>query len=123
MQELDLHDIWFEQDGATCHSTCVTMHLFRGEFGEHFILRLGPVNWPPRSCDLTPLDYFLWVYVKGDVYTGKPASIDALEDNIEAFIREIRAEMLERLCQNWTKRMDHLKRSRVQHLHDIFFKH
>ena len=26
-------------------------------------------------------------------------SIDALEDNIEAFIREIPAEMLERICQ------------------------
>ena len=60
----------------------------RGEFGEHFISLSGPVNWLPRSCDLKPLDYFLWVYVKGDVYTGKPASIDALEDNIEAFICE-----------------------------------
>ena len=59
--------------------------LLRGEFGEHFISRSGPVNWPPRSCDLTPLDYFLWGYVKAHVYTDKPASIDALEDNIEAF--------------------------------------
>ena len=23
-----------------------------------------PVNWPPRLCDLTPLDYFLWGYVQ-----------------------------------------------------------
>lgn len=76
MQELDLHDMWFEQDGATCHTTRVTMDLLRGEFGEQFISRLGPVNWPPRSCDLTPLDYFLWDYVKAHVYTDKPASID-----------------------------------------------
>ena len=69
------------------------------------------------------LDYFLWDYVKAHVYTDKPASIDALEDNIEAFIREIPAEMLERVCQNWTKRMDHLKRSRGQHFHEIIFKH
>ena len=58
-------------------------------------------------------------YVKTHVYTDKPISIDALEDNIKAFIREIAAEMLE----NWTKRMDHLKCSRGQHLHEIVFKH
>ena len=23
--------------------------------------RFGDQNWPPRSCDLTPLDFFLWV--------------------------------------------------------------
>ena len=62
---------------------------------------------------------FLWAKAR----TDKAASIDALEDNLEAFIREIPAEMLERLCQNWTKRMDHLKRSRSQHLHEVIFKH
>ena len=70
------------------------MNLLRGVFGEHFISRSGPVKYPHRSCDLTPLDYVFWGYVKAPVYTDKPASIDALEDNIEAFIREIRAEML-----------------------------
>ena len=51
-------------------------------------------------------------YVKAHVYTDKPASITGLEFNIEAFIREIPAEILERVCQNWTKRLDHLKHSR-----------
>ena len=35
MQELDLHDMWFQQDGATGHIARVTMDLLRGEFGEH----------------------------------------------------------------------------------------
>ena len=43
-----------------------------------------------------------------------PGSIDALED-----ILELPAEMLERVCQNWTKGMDHLRRSRGQNLHDF----
>ena len=99
------------------------MDLLRGEFGKHFIPHLGPVNCPRWSCGLTPLDYFLWGSVKAHVYTDKPASIDVLEDNIEAFIRQIPTEMLERVCQNWTKRIDHLRRSRGQHLHEIIFKH
>ena len=99
------------------------MDLLRGEFDEHFISSSGPVNWPSRSCDLTSLDYFLCGYFKAHVNTDKPASIDALEDNIKTFIHEIQAEMLERLSQNWTKRMDHLISSRGQHLHEINFKH
>ena len=57
-----------------------TQSIQESLFGEYFISRSGPVNWPPRSCDLTPLDYFLWTYVKAAVYTAKPASIDAFED-------------------------------------------
>ena len=49
---------------------------------------------------------YVCMHVKDYAYTDKPASIDALEANIEAFIREIPAEMLESVCQNWTKRMD-----------------
>ncbi|GFS81693.1 uncharacterized protein TNCV_2706471 [Trichonephila clavipes] len=45
-----------------------TIDLLKGTFGDCLISRFGPVNWPPRSCDLTPLDYFLWGYVKSLVY-------------------------------------------------------
>ncbi|GFU93114.1 hypothetical protein TNCV_206591 [Trichonephila clavipes] len=45
------------------HSSC-TIDLLKNTFGDRLISRFGPVNWPPRSCDLTPLDYFLWGYVK-----------------------------------------------------------
>ena len=44
MQELELHDMWFQQDGATCHTARVLMDLLRGEFGEHYISRSEPVN-------------------------------------------------------------------------------
>ena len=65
----------------------------------------------------------MWGYVKAHVYMDKPATIDALEANIEAFIREIPADMLERVCQNWTLRMGHLQWIRGQHLNEIIFKH
>ena len=57
MQEIDLHDRWF-------HTARVTMDLVRGEFGQHFISRSGPFNWPPRTCDLTPLDHFFGAMLK-----------------------------------------------------------
>ncbi|XP_073832543.1 uncharacterized protein [Musca autumnalis] len=60
--------------------------------------------------------------VKSKVYRNKPATIPALEDNISEEIRAIPAEMLEKVAQNWTFRMDHLRRSRGQHLNEIIFK-
>ena len=83
----------------------------------------APVYESVLIVRFSALDYFLWSYVKSLAYTDKPTSIDALADNIEAFIREIPAKMFERVCQNWTKRMDHLRRSRDQHLHKIVCKH
>ncbi|GFX50979.1 uncharacterized protein TNCV_2733301 [Trichonephila clavipes] len=67
----DVQELWFQQDGATCHTARATIDLLKDTFGDHLISRFGPVNWPPRSCDLTPLDYFLWGYVKSLVYADK----------------------------------------------------
>jgi len=36
-----------------------TIDLLRTVFENRIISRNVDVNWPPRSCDLTPLDYFL----------------------------------------------------------------
>ncbi|GFU89130.1 uncharacterized protein TNCV_2895781 [Trichonephila clavipes] len=60
----DVQELWFQQDGATCHTARATIDLLKDTLGDRLISRFGPVNWPPRSCDLTPLDYFLWGYVK-----------------------------------------------------------
>ncbi|GFX13575.1 putative DD41D transposase [Trichonephila clavipes] len=57
----DVQELWFQQDGATCHTARATIDLLKDTFGDRLISRFGPVNWPPRSCDLTPLDYFLFV--------------------------------------------------------------
>ncbi|GFU97934.1 uncharacterized protein TNCV_166831 [Trichonephila clavipes] len=54
------------------------------------------VNWPPRFCDLTPLDYFLWGYVQSLVYADKPQTLDHLEDNIRRAIADMRPQMLEK---------------------------
>ena len=67
------------------------------------------------------IDHILWGYVEAHVYTDNPVSNPALEDNIEAFIRVIPAKMLERVCQNWTKRMDYLRRRRGKQLQALIY--
>ncbi|GFV37829.1 uncharacterized protein TNCV_2662421 [Trichonephila clavipes] len=82
-------DLWFQQDGAACHTARATIDLLKDTLGDRLILRFGPVNWPPRSCDFTQLDYFLWGYVKSLVYADKPQTLDHLEDNIRRVIADI----------------------------------
>ncbi|GFV08149.1 putative DD41D transposase [Trichonephila clavipes] len=48
----DVQELWFQQDGATCHTTRATIDLLKDTFGDRLISRFGPMNWPPRSCDL-----------------------------------------------------------------------
>ncbi|GFY16645.1 uncharacterized protein TNCV_2787711 [Trichonephila clavipes] len=98
----DVQELWFQQDGATYHTARATIDLLKDTFGDRLISRFGPVNWPPRSCDLTPLDYFLWGYVKSLVYADKPQTLDHLEDNIRRVIADIRPQMLEKVIENWS---------------------
>ncbi|GFV81773.1 hypothetical protein TNCV_1056621 [Trichonephila clavipes] len=74
----DVQELWFQQDGATCHTARATIDLLKDTFGDRLISRFGPVNWPPRSCDLTPLDYFLWGYVKPGI-----ENVDKIREIIE----------------------------------------
>ncbi|GFT52252.1 putative DD41D transposase [Trichonephila clavipes] len=123
--ELNNHDVqklWFQQDGATCHTAHATIYLLKDTFGDRLISRFRPVNWAPRSCDLTPLDYFLWGYVKSLVYANTPQTPDHLEDNIRRFIADIRPQMLEKVIENWTSRLDYIRASNGSHMPEIIFK-
>ncbi|GFW93745.1 histone-lysine N-methyltransferase SETMAR [Trichonephila clavipes] len=117
-----LTELWFQQDGATCHTARATIDLLKDTFGDRLISRFGPVNWPPRSCDLTPLDYFLWGYVKSLVYADKPQTLDHLEDKIRRVIADIRPQMLEKVIENWTPRLDYIQASRGSPMLEIIFK-
>ncbi|GFV92539.1 hypothetical protein TNCV_1744441 [Trichonephila clavipes] len=86
------------------HANEETLNL--DKFYVHQFPTQRPVNWPPRSCDLTPLDYFLWGYVKSLVYADKPQTLDHLEDNIRRVIADIRPQMLEKVIENWTSKSE-----------------
>jgi len=47
---------YFQQDGATSHTSHASMAEIQSFFGDRVISK---GLWPPRSPDLTPPDYFL----------------------------------------------------------------
>ncbi|GFU76853.1 transposable element Tc3 transposase [Trichonephila clavipes] len=102
---------------SSCHNRFIERHV-----GDCLISLFEPVNWPPRSCDLTPIDYFLWGYVKSWVYADKPQTLDHLEDNIRRVIADIRPQMLEKVIENWMSRLDYIRASCGSPMPEIIFK-
>ena len=73
-------DIVFQQDGAPPHWATVVRDYMDGTFDGNWCGRSGPVMWPPNSPDLTPPDFFLWGFMKNDVYSQRPMDIDDLKE-------------------------------------------
>ena len=80
--------------------------------------RRADVLWSSRSCDLTPLDYYLWGTVKDKFYANKPEKIDALKDNIRKAIGEIQLHTIDNALKNCTDRVGYCMAS---HLNEIIF--
>ncbi|GFS68809.1 hypothetical protein TNCV_408992 [Trichonephila clavipes] len=56
------------------------------------------------------------------VYADKPQMLDHLEDNIRHVIADIRPQMLEKIIENWTSRLDYIRASRGSPMPEIIFK-
>ncbi|GFU79240.1 DUF4817 domain-containing protein [Trichonephila clavipes] len=55
-------------------------------------------------------------------YADKPQTLDHLEDNIRRVIADIRPQMLEKVIENWTSRLDYIRASLGSPMPEIIFK-
>lgn len=100
--------MYFQHDGAPSHFQWNVRRYLDEEYGERWVGRGGPIQWPPRSPDLTVIDYFLWGRVKGLVYDSGnvPSSVDELQNKIISAFDTIKSdrEVLNSLKNNTRKR-------------------
>ena len=68
IEDEDIGNIWFQQDGATCHTAEATFDVLHPVFDDLIISRRADVVWPPRS----QLDCYLSGAVKDKCYADKP---------------------------------------------------
>jgi len=59
--ELDEEKIVFQQDGALSQYTITVSDYLNQEYPGKWIGRYGPIEWPPRSLDLTLIDFIFGV--------------------------------------------------------------
>ena len=119
IEEEDIDNIRFQQDGATCHTAEATLNILRPVFEDRIISRWADVVWLSRNCDLTPLDYYLWSAVKDKCYVDKPETIDTLKDNICEAIGEIQLQTIYNVLKNWTDCVGYCMDSRGCNLNEI----
>jgi hypothetical protein len=76
-------------------------------FQGRWIGRAAPIAWPPRSPDLTPLDIFLWGFVKDRVYVPSLSeNVAELRTRITVEVAKVTPEMLLGLWQDIDYRCD-----------------
>ena len=108
----------FQQDGVPSHFRLSVRAYLEETFGERWIGRGGPTSWPPRSPDLTPLDFYAWGFIKDNVYQEKILSrehllqritlgAEKLQENLESI--DINLEISKRLQICKDKNGDHFE--------------
>lgn len=113
-------NIYFQQDGAPPHNTREVSQYLLQTFGDNVISTHGPVRWPARSPDLTPLDFFLWGYIKSLVYITPVMTLQELEHRILRAFETITPEMLERVAENNLRRARECRAQNGGHFEQMF---
>jgi hypothetical protein len=77
-------------------------------FGEQSIGRRDPVNWPARSPDLSPLDFWLLEHVNILVHSASISNLQILQQRVENACQEIgvKPEIFDRVGITVTRRAD-----------------
>ncbi|KAL0879455.1 hypothetical protein ABMA27_003206 [Loxostege sticticalis] len=108
-------------DGATCHTSNQAMEAVNELFPNKVISPRGNINWPPRSPDLSPLDYFLWGYLKSKVYEDNPRNLTQLKQNISSEMAAISRALCQRVIANLRSRLEECQQRNGHHLDNIIF--
>ncbi|KFM62835.1 hypothetical protein X975_24013, partial [Stegodyphus mimosarum] len=115
LEELQPH-VSLQQDGATPHWGTIVRSSLNGHFTGRWIGRGGPIPWPPRSPDITPLGFFLWGFVKDNVYRRRVSNIDDLKARITTAIASVDADMLTGTWHEIEYRLDILRATKGAHV-------
>jgi hypothetical protein len=109
-EESGLGTLIFQQDGAPAHFG--GLWWLDTNFPERWMGRgtrdrPAPYPWPPRSPDLTVMDFFFWGYLKSKLYGATPyADLQVLRDAIERASAAVPLDMIQRsIRQGYVNRL------------------
>jgi hypothetical protein len=91
---------YFQQDNATAHKTRETMARIHEFYDDRVI------QFPPRSPDLTILDFFIFPYLKNTIFKNNPHNLEELQEAISNACNAITVQMLENAFENMQRRVN-----------------
>ena len=104
----NIDNVIFQQDGAPPHWALVVRDSLNENFPNSWIGRDGPTAWPPRSPDVTPLDFFFWGFVKQKVVRESVRDINELKERITGAIQSVTPIMLTNTWRELHRRLNWL---------------
>lgn len=113
------NDIYFQQDGAPPHYARNVRFYLDETFPNRWIGRRGRIEWPARSPDLTPLDFFFWGYVKSVVYKTKPNTLAELEERIRDVAGRITPQSLQNVQRGFIDRLGYCQAAEGLHFEHL----
>ncbi|GFN74049.1 hypothetical protein PoB_000055500 [Plakobranchus ocellatus] len=93
------------QDGATPHTSNESLTWLRQRFPDRLISRRCDPEWAPHLPGLNPPDFYLWGYLKDNVYINNLQTIPDLKAVITQKIRQIPREECVRIIGNFARRL------------------
>ena len=94
----------YQQDGAPPHFSRTARSLLDEHLPNRWIGRQGPVQWPPRSPDLTVCDFFVWGALRDKVYRHAPRTVEQLKRRIEEELDTFPATMFQSSYESFVER-------------------
>jgi hypothetical protein len=100
--------------------------IVRSEFSEmfpgHVVSLRGDIGWPLHSPDLTSCDFFLWGYLKAQVYQHRPQTLEGLKEAITQEVAAILPKMTSRVMEKCRGRLNQCINNEGRHLSEVVFK-
>ncbi|XP_015437903.1 PREDICTED: uncharacterized protein LOC107193042 [Dufourea novaeangliae] len=96
----------YQHVGAPAHFATNVRAYLDNTFQDRCIGRGGPVAWPPRSPDMTPLNFFLWGYLNNEVYRYSVQTVEPVVARLQAAVATINISMLQRVQTNILRRAE-----------------
>ncbi|XP_060866419.1 uncharacterized protein LOC132942126 [Metopolophium dirhodum] len=104
------------QDGAPAHNAIIVRQHLNKIFPNRWICTNGVVPWPARSSDLTPLDFFVWGYLKTAVYADTPVNLQDLKQKIQTACDILSEDQIKATSTEFLRRLE----SCLEHIGENF---
>ncbi|PRD23755.1 UNVERIFIED_CONTAM: hypothetical protein NCL1_45554 [Trichonephila clavipes] len=102
----DLSRMWYQHDGATTNKSAQPCTFLPQTFDTRIIGYGGDQQeWPPRSRDLSPLDFFLYSFLTSKVYERESTSKYDLLNRISMECKSVTPTMLQKLQAEFLTRV------------------
>ena len=113
------HQVYFMQDGATCHTTKLNLDFLQKKFNGRLISNKTETPWPPNSPDLNPLDFFFWGYTMNHVFRVKPNSMEDLKSVVNDFAHAMDPDLVKKVCRSARSRFEKMQTQRGGHFEQL----